>query len=478
MFRRILKPLFILPIFLILEYPISYSMSTEDIEDISIESILNKRTLIFSNIDDLIIENNIELQSLQILIESASFNLSSKISTRYPSIDLSANGLPQYLYGENFSNNSSDTVSSQYSINPSLNLRWDLIDPLRGTEIKLARNNFEIAKNNYEIKKRDLIFEAKSRYHNYQKSYADIQNAEVSLELSLISLRDAEAKLEAGTGTQFEVLEANAQMSRDKQNLEEKRIIHEINKIALKEILNINLDQEFEIEHEQSLIGFWNHSLAQNIQSGIENSFSLKNLNLQNLIKQNQADSFLNANKPTVYISNTFSSSFTWGSTLTTEIDPDAYGSSFNNKISLNFNWPIFSGGQNQNSFTSKELEAEAEIFAYENLVNIIEKDISETYLNLIRYEKNLLTTEQEINAIEESLRLVRLRYETGISTLKDVLVIQKELSSARSKRINAIHNYNLTLNKLERLTFLFSDENCTKINSDDTEQIESICDY
>ena len=349
---------------------------------------------------------------------------------------------------------------------------------MRGTEIKLARNNFEIAKNNYEIKKRDLIFEAKSRYHNYQKSYADIQNAEVSLELSLISLRDAEAKLEAGTGTQFEVLEANAQMSRDKQNLEEKKIIHEINKIALKEILNIDLDQEFEIEHEQSLIGFWNHSLAQNIQSAIENSFSLKNLNLQNLIKQNQADSFLNANKPTVYISNTFSSSFTWGSTLTTEIDPDAYGSSFNNKISLNFNWPIFSGGQNQNSFTSKELEAEAELFAYENLVNIIEKDISETYLNLIRYEKNLLATEQEINAIEESLRLVRLRYETGISTLKDVLVIQKELSSARSKRINAIHNYNLTLNKLERLTFLLSDENCTKINSDDTEQIESICDY
>ena len=478
MFRRILKPLFILPIFLILEYPISYSMSTEDHEDISIESILNKRTLIFSDIGNLIIENNIELQSLQVLIESASFNLSSKISTRYPTIDLSANGLPQYLYGENFSNNLSDTVSSQYSINPSLNLRWDLIDPLRGTEIKLARNNFEIAKNNYEIKKRDLIFEAKSRYHNYQKSYAEIQNAEDTLELSLISLRDAEAKLEAGTGTQFEVLEANAQMSRDKQNLEEKRIIHEINKIALKEILNIDLDQEFEIEQEQSLIGFWNHSLADIIQIAMENSFSLKNLNLQNLIKQNQADSFLNANKPTVYISNTFSSTFTWGSTLTAEIDPDAYGSSFNNKISLNFNWPIFSGGQNQNSFISKELEAEAEIYAYENLVNIIEKDISETYLNLIRYEKNLLALEQEINAIEESLRLVRLRYEIGISTLKDVLVIQKELSSARSKRINAIYNYNLTLNKLERLTFLLSDENCTKINSDDTEQIESICDY
>ena len=478
MLKKILRSSFILPFFFVMELPALFSSEIDLVENISVESILNKKTLIFSDINNLVIKNNIELKSLKALIESASLNLSSKISTRYPTIDLRANGLPQYLYGENYSNNSSDTLSSQYSINPSLDLRWDLIDPLRGIEIELARHNFEIAKNNYEIKKRDLIFEAKSRYHNYQKSYQDIKNAEVSLELSLISLKDAESKLEAGTGTQFEVLEANAQLSRDRQNLEEKKIIHEINKIALKEMLNIDLYTEFDIEEEQKLIGFWNHSLANNLESGIDNSFSLKNINLQSLIKESQADSFLNANKPTIYLSNTFSSSFTWGSTLTTEIDSDAYGSSFNNKISLNFTWPIFSGGENRNSFNSKELEAEAEIYAYQNLSNIIEKDISETYLNLIRYEKNLIAIEQEISATEESLRLARLRYEIGISTLKEVLIIQEELTAARSKKINAIYNYNLTLNKLERLTFVSSEEDCIEIKSDDTEQIESICDY
>ena len=334
MFKKILRSSFILPFFFVMELPALLSSEIDLEENISVESILNKKTLIFADINNLVIKNNIELKSLKALIESASLNLSSKISTRYPTIDLRANGLPQYLYGENYSNNSSDTLSSQYSINPSLDLRWDLIDPLRGIEIELARHNFEIAKNNYEIKKRDLIFEAKSRYHNYQKSYQDIKNAEVSLEMSFISLKDAESKLEAGTGTQFEVLEANAQLSRDRQNLEEKKIIHEINKIALKEILNIDLYTEFDIEEEQKLIGFWNHSLANNLESGIDNSFSLKNINLQSLIKESQADSFLNANKPTIYLSNTFSSSFTWGSTLTTEIDSDAYGSSFNNKIS------------------------------------------------------------------------------------------------------------------------------------------------
>ena len=41
-----------------------------------------------------IVLNNSELKSLQNLITSASFNLSSQIAKKYPSIDLQANGLP------------------------------------------------------------------------------------------------------------------------------------------------------------------------------------------------------------------------------------------------------------------------------------------------------------------------------------------------------------------------------------------------
>ena len=65
-----------------------------------------------------------------------------------------------------------------------------------------------------------------------------------------------------------------------------------------------------------------------------------------------------------------------------------------------------------------------------------------------------------------------------GISTLKDVLVRQKELSDAMSKNIDAIYNYNLSLDQLERLTFLKINNDCTdqsidKINN----QPSSICD-
>ena len=417
--------------------------------------------------------NNEELKSLQNLVTSASFNLSSKISQRYPSLDFQVNGLPKYVLGKNFNSNSQTLKTSQFTSNPSLNIKWDLIEPLRGPEIKIARESLKIAKNNYEIKKKDLIKEAKIRYHKYQKSYQDILNKQFTLDLSITSLNNAKAKLDAGIGTKFEVLEAKAQLSRDEQSLYEKKIENEINKISLKEILNIK--GNFEINGEQTLIGFWKHNLNKNINEGLAQNLSLTNLLLQESIKKNQASSFLAQNKPNIYISNTFSSTFSKGDSLSTNIDSGEYGSNYTNTVSLNFAWSIFNGGQNKNSYKSKLADAAAEENSYKNLKNVLTTNISKAYLNLKLNEEKIISTLKEIESSKESVRLARLRYDVGISTLKDVLVRQSELSNAKSKNISAVYNYNLNLDELERLTFLEISKNCLK-NNNKVKNNESIC--
>jgi len=387
------------------------------------------------------------------------------------------NGLPQYQAGRTYNSNSGNTKTSQLSVNPSLRLKLDLIDPLRGNEIKIAKLNYEIAQNNYHIKKRDLIQEAKGRYHDLQKSYQDVKNKEITLDLSIQSLKDAESKLETGIGTKFEVLEANAQLTRDRQFLNEKKIQQEINKLALQEILNIR--EDFNIEKKQVLKGYWTYDLETILKNGLKNNLSLKNTSLQENIKQNQAKNFLNANKPKIFISNTFSSSFTKGDSLTsTLIDNDEYGSSYTNTISLNFSWNIFDGGQNQNSSKSQKASAKAENFSFVNIQNILKSNINKAHLNLKLNQAKILSTLEEVSSTKESLRLSRLRYEVGISTLKDVLIRQKELSDARSKNIEAIYQYNLNLDQLERLTFLKKNKNCTDLSlNKSNDQPYSICD-
>ena len=63
----------------------------------------------------------------------------------------------------------------------------------------------------------------------------------------------------------------------------------------------------------------------------------------------------MNVYKPNVYISNTFTSSFSKGSSLSDTIDPNKSGSSYTNTVSLNFGWNIFDGGQNKNLYESSK---------------------------------------------------------------------------------------------------------------------------
>ena len=90
----------------------------------------------------------------------------------------------------------------------------------------------------------------------------------------------------------------------------------------------------------------------------MDKNLSLKNLILQQSIKKSQANSFLAKNKPNIYISNTLSSTFSKGESLTTNIDTEKSGSNYTNTISLNFAWNIFDGGQNKNSYKSKMEDA------------------------------------------------------------------------------------------------------------------------
>jgi len=473
MLKKVIHPILFLPFALFFySHEVLSNEQKDPIKNVAEENA-NKPFISYQEIEKFVL-NNQELKSLQSLVNSSSFNLSSQIGKKYPSLDLQVNGMPKYVSGKNYSSNSETLRTSQFTTNPSLNIKWDLIDPLRGSEIKIAKDNLKIAINNYEIKKKDLIQEAKTRYHKYQKSYQEIQNKEFTLDLSITSLENAEAKLDAGIGTKFEVLEAKAQLSRDKQSLNEKKIEHLINKIALKEILNLRGD--FEINKEQNLIGYWNHKLKKNLNEGLDKNLSLQNILLQKSIKKSQANSFLSQNKPKIFISNTLSSTFSKGESLSTNIDFEKTGSNYTNTISLNFSWNIFNGGQNKNSYKSKIADSDAEEYAFKNLKNVLTTNISKAYLNLKLNEEKIISTLKEIESSRESLRLSRLRYDVGISTLKDVLVRQSELSNAKSKNINALYNYNLNLDELERLTFLEISKNCLDNNNNKIKDKESIC--
>ena len=159
MLRRVINPIVLFPLTLSINTVDVLSSETKNYIDNVLEEKPDITFIDYQEIEKIVL-NNQELKSLQNLVASSRFNLSSQIAKRYPSLDFQANGLPKYVAGKNYNSKSPTLKTSQLSANPSLNIKWDVIAPLRGSEINIAKANYKIAENNYQIKKKALILEA------------------------------------------------------------------------------------------------------------------------------------------------------------------------------------------------------------------------------------------------------------------------------------------------------------------------------
>ena len=122
MLRRVINPFLFLPIALSINSINVLSSEAENNIDNTLGENSNKLIINYEEIEKIILKNQ-ELKSLQNLVNSANFNVLSKLGQIYPSLDLQVNGLPKYVSGRNYSNNSPTLETSQFSVNPSLNIK-------------------------------------------------------------------------------------------------------------------------------------------------------------------------------------------------------------------------------------------------------------------------------------------------------------------------------------------------------------------
>ena len=99
MLRRVINPILFLPLALSINSVNVLSSETKTYIDNVLEEKSNITFIDYQDISKLVL-NNQELKSLRNLVTSSSFNLSSKIAKKYPSLDLQANGLPKYVAGK------------------------------------------------------------------------------------------------------------------------------------------------------------------------------------------------------------------------------------------------------------------------------------------------------------------------------------------------------------------------------------------
>ena len=431
--------------------------------------ITQLRPLSLDQVEILAEVNNPDLKAIASQVEQAQSNLRAKIALWYPQLGFNTSSFPIYTSGRQFSNGATGTgqpigttLDSIWRMQAALQASWALIDPTRTPQIAIARDQFEKAKNQYLIGLRDLRLQASLAYFDLQTADDQVQIGQEGVRASLVSLRDARARFQAGVATKLEVLEAETQLARDQQLLTTALLSgtpnqpgQAIARRALAALLDLPQDVTPTAADPARVIGTWLPSLQESIVASFAFREELDQILLDISIANSSANVELGRVQPLLKIVNNFGFGRSYGYEFSPSVVPSITGWNVDNAVGLNLNWTIYDGGSAQANYRGQKQKAQENRFLFAQRRNTIRADVERSFYELDKNNRNILTTSREVISTRESLRLARLRFQAGVTTQREVVDTQRDLTQAEVRYSNAISDYNRALVELRRRTGL-----------------------
>ncbi|MEA5443380.1 TolC family protein [Cyanobium gracile] len=424
------------------------------------------RPLGLADVETLVEVNNPELKAIASQVEQAQSALRAQIALWYPTISLNANNLPTYTGGQQFSSaftgtgqEAGNTITSIWRMQAVLQASWGLINPTRTPQIAAARDRFEQAKNQYLIGLRSRRLEAAEAYFNLQVSDETVRIGQESVRSSLVSLRDAKARFQAGVATKLEVLEAETQLARDQQVLTQGLSDQAIARRALASLLDLPQDVTPTSKEPSRVVGSWLPSLQESIIAAYAFREELDNVLLNISIANSEANTALGRVQPFLNIAYGLTGGRTRGVQFANRNTPGVNfgneGWSVENTVGLNLNWTLFDGGAARANYRRQKQVAEQNTYQFAQQRDAIRQQVETNFYELEKNNRNITTTSREVISTRESLRLARLRFQAGVTTQREVVDTQRDLTQAEVRWSTAISDYNKALARLRRFTGL-----------------------
>ena len=406
--------------------------------------------------------NSPQLKAAASRVDQAKSGLRAAIAAWYPTVDLSASGLPEYFKSYSYRNpdfvTNNETYGRQWRVNGSLQVSWDLINPVRVPQIAAARDRFERAGDSYLIALRDLRLEVQTAYFALQQADEGVRIGQDSVKASLVSYRDARARFNAGVNTKLDVLEAETQLARDRNILTTNRRDQETQRRNLARVLGLPQDVTPTAATPARPLGLWEPTLQESIVAAYNYSEELDQLILDISINNSQANASLAAVQPVVRFVNSTSASRTEGQngqTSRSDIDMGDFTYGVQNSTALTASWRLFDGGRARAEYRRSKQAAEESRLNFARTRDQIRLQVERSFLGLRAAIQNIDTTATEVLSSQESLRLSQLRVQAGVGVQREVVNSQRDLTQAELKYARALNDYNTNLVTLQRRTGL-----------------------
>ena len=426
------------------------------------------RPLGLQEVENLAEVNNPNLKAIASQVDQAQSNLRAQIALWYPSLNLDAGALPTFTTGVARTNaaNGSTTKSStdRWDFGASLTAQWALINPQRTPTIAAARDQFEKAKFQYVIALRDLRLQVASAYFDLQQADDQVRIGQESVRASIVSLRDAKARFQAGVATKLEVLEAETQLSRDQQLLTNALAAQAIARRSLAALLDLPQNVTPTAKDPARVVGVWQPSLQESVVAAYTFREELDQALLDISIANSQANAALGSVQPFLNIFTAFTGNVFDGNQTVITAQLGSSGTNYDTAIGLNLSWKLFDGGAAAAQSRQNKQLAQENTFRFAQRRDGIRLEVEESFYELEKNNRNIVTTSREVISAREALRLARLRFQAGVTTQREVVDNQRDLTQAEVRYSAAITDYNKRLAELRRRTGLDQVASCAPV--------------
>lgn len=113
--------------------------------------------------------------------------------------------------------------------------------------------------------------------------------------------------------------------------------------------------------------------------------------------------------------------------------------------VGLTVNIPIFSGYSANYKIKAAEAQVEARLASRERFRLQVAQDVWNAYQNLVTANQSLRSTADLLASAEQSERVARGRYESGVGSILDLLTAQSALAAARQQRVQSLFDWNVS---------------------------------
>lgn len=308
---------------------------------------------------------------------------------------------------------------------------------------QISRLNVKAADQSYDSARTAVTFTAKQAYYDLllaQSAYAVTKEAVTSIERHVERVT---ALYQNGMVSRFDLLRAEVQLSNLQPQLIRMQNAVDLSRQAFNMALNRKLESPVTLSDSMEYFTVEIDS-ASLVSRALDLRPEYRSLILrQKMVERAQLISY-SSYQPTVALFSDYS--YSKGSGFS---GSDEWNKNWD--VGVSASWPLFDGGSGLGKIKEAKANARQLRLIKQQVEDGLKLEVSAGYLTLKANEKTIFSQQRSVEQAQEALKIARARYESGQATNLDVLDAQLALTQAQTNRIQAVHDYLVSLAKLEK---------------------------